>query len=58
MEKIEMIAMIPEEGKCWKNSNGHKFVHTNGKIGLPLYIEDNEEAKKEFREEYIQVNIK
>ena len=30
---------IPDENKCFKSkSNGHKFVHTNGKQGLPLYL--------------------
>ena len=30
---------IPDENKCFKSkSNGHKFIHTNGKQGLPLYL--------------------
>lgn len=56
--EIKTIEMKPEINKCWQNKKGHKFIHTNGKIGLPLYIEDTEEAKAKFNEEYTQVNIK
>ena len=54
MEK-RYIEMKPEKGKCWQNKKGHKFIHTNGLEGLPLYIEDTEEAKAAFNEEYEEV---
>ena len=34
---------IPDENKCFKSkSNGHKFIHTNGKQGLPLYLTESD----------------
>ena len=57
MKEVKMIEMKPEEGKCWQNKRGHKFVHTNGVKGLPIYIEDTEEAKTKFNSDYTQVNI-
>lgn len=61
MEKRETkkhIEIKPAKGFCFQNKKGHKFVHTNGRIGLPLFIEDTEEAKTRFNQNYIQVRIK
>ena len=57
-KKTKIIEIRPAEGKCWQNKRGHKFIHTNGKTGLPLYIEDTEEARVNFNKQYIQVDIK
>lgn len=35
--------LTPDENKCFQSKlNGHKFIHTNGKQGLPLYVSENE----------------
>lgn len=40
---IIIYECIPDENKCFKSkSNGHKFIHTNGKQGLPLYLTESE----------------
>jgi hypothetical protein len=65
-KQTKTIKMKPEVNKCWQNKKGHKFIHTNGKVGLPLFvhyeIDENEEENKrvaleEFNQNYIQVNI-
>ena len=60
MEKREIkkhVTMTPKPGFCFQNKKGHKFIHTSGKFGLPLFIEDTEEAKAKFVNEYTQVKI-
>lgn len=57
MEIKKRIEMKPANGKCWQNKLGHKFVHTNGKIGLPLYIDDTQEARVQFYKYYTEVRI-
>lgn len=57
MKEKETIEMKPAENKCWQNKRGHKFVHTNGRIGLPIYIEDTEKARTQFANNYTEVNI-
>lgn len=65
-KEYKTIKITPAQGKCWQNRKGHKFIHTNGKIGLSLFvhyeIEGNEEQNKqkaiqEFNQNYAQVNI-
>ena len=35
--------LTPDENKCFKSkATGHKFIHTNGKQGLPLYVSEEE----------------
>lgn len=35
--------IIPDENMCFQSkATGHKFVHTNGKQGLPLFVSENE----------------
>ena len=64
--ETKTIEMKPEVNKCWQNKKGHKFIHTNGKVGLPLYVsyevDENEEQNKqkalnEFNKNYTQVEI-
>ena len=64
--ETKTIEMKPEVNKCWQNKKGHKFIHTNGRIGLPLFMDyevnENEEENKqkalqEFNQNYTQVNI-
>lgn len=51
MQKIEIKTdtdekcynLIPDVNMCFKNKiNGHKFIHTNRKEGLPLWVNDTE----------------
>ena len=51
------IAMIPSKNKCWQNLKGHKFINTNGKEGLPIYIVNNENQKFIFSKTYKEVDI-
>lgn len=51
------IVKVPAPNRCWQNKRGFKFIHTNGKKGLPIYIEDTEEAIAEFNANYTEVNI-
>ena len=53
----EFVEMIPNENKCWVNKNNHKFIHSKTNKGLPLYIENTEEAIEEFKNEYKEVDI-
>ena len=35
--------IIPDKNKCFQSkATGHKFIHTNGKQGLPLFVGENE----------------
>ena len=53
----KQIKMTPAPNKCWQNKKGHKFIHSITGKGLPLYVEDTEEARAIFNENYKQVNI-
>ncbi len=65
-KQIKTIEMEPEVNKCWQNKKGHKFIYTNKRVGLPLFVhyevDENEEENKqkalqEFNQNYTQVNI-
>lgn len=56
-KEIKLIELYPEKGMCWVTNNGYKFINTNGKEGLPLYIKDTEEARQELKENYTQIKI-
>lgn len=35
--------ITPDKNKCFQSKiNGHKFIHTNGKQGLPLYVSEKD----------------
>ena len=67
--ETKTIEMKPNANKCWQNKKGHKFIHTNERVGLPLYVhyEENENAEieeenkrvalEEFNQNYTQVEI-
>ena len=47
MKKIKIeenqYQIIPEINMCFQSKiTGHKFIHTNKKEGLPLWVEENE----------------
>lgn len=57
--KKDMIKKIPSENKCWKDNNtGHKFIHSSGIKGIPLYIENTDKAKENFINNFSEVDIK
>lgn len=42
-EAGKMFEITPEKNKCFKSkATQHKFIHTNGKQGLPLYVSESE----------------
>lgn len=50
-----LFEIVPDEDKCFKSKlNGHKFIHTNGVEGLPLYL--NEEELTKYEEVLIEEN--
>lgn len=39
----EIYEITPDDNKCFMSkSTKHKFIHTNGKQGLPLYVTEKD----------------
>ena len=51
-ESLEKAYHISEQ-----NLKGHKFINTNGKEGLPIYIVNNENQKFIFSKTYKEVDM-
>ena len=39
----KQYGITPDENMCFQSkATGHKFIHTNGKQGLPLFVSESE----------------